>query len=179
MVREGQKLIDMKATIQTGYAPGLIGRLIELHALCYAKTVGFGSFFEAKVAKECAEFTTRLENPLNQFWSAVHDNQIVGTVAIDGEDLGVGIAHLRWFIVDDSVQGSGIGQQLLLEAMAFCDAKKFTETHLWTFKGLDAARRLYERHGFVLAEEQAGQQWGSEVIEQRFVREGKALGSLA
>ncbi len=42
--------------------------------------------------------------------------------------------------------------------------------HLWTFRGLDAARRLYEANGFALVEEQPGRQWGEEVIEQRFVR---------
>ena len=43
---------------------------------------------------------------------------------------------------------------------------------LWTFKGLDAARHLYERHGFRLAEEYAGAQWGVNLVEQRFEREG-------
>jgi GNAT superfamily N-acetyltransferase len=125
----------MNTTIQTGYTPGLIGRLIEMHAHYYFKTVGFGSFFEAKVAKECAEFTTRLGNPLNQCWSATHNNQIMGTIAIDGEDLGAGnlgarIAHLRWFIVDETMQTSGIGGRLLQEAMTFCDANRFTHQGL-------------------------------------------------
>jgi hypothetical protein len=29
---------------------------------------------------------------------------------------------------------------------------------------------LYEQNGFVLVEEQPGHQWGTEVMEQRFVR---------
>jgi hypothetical protein len=41
--------------------------------------------------------------------------------------------------------------------------------YLWTFQGLDAARRLYEKHGFRLAEEREGSQWGERVLEQRFV----------
>jgi hypothetical protein len=40
-----------------------------------------------------------------------------------------------------------------------------------TFKGLDAARHLYEKHGFSLVHEVPGTQWGTEVIEQEFVRE--------
>ena len=52
----------------------------------------------------------------------------------------------------------------------FCDRRKFAETHPWTFRGLDAARHLYEAHGFVLAEERSGKQWGKTVMEQRFVR---------
>jgi hypothetical protein len=59
---------------------------------------------------------------------------------------------------------------LLAEAVAFCDRQGFAETQLWTFRGLDAARRLYESCGFVLAEERPGSQWGAETLEQRFVR---------
>ncbi len=54
--------------------------------------------------------------------------------------------------------------------MAFCDAQGFPKIMLWTFQGLDAAHRLYEAHGFVLAEEWVGDQWGTEVVEQRFER---------
>ncbi|MBQ3301478.1 MAG: GNAT family N-acetyltransferase, partial [Eggerthellaceae bacterium] len=88
----------------------------------------------------------------------------------DGEDLGANIAHLRWFIVDDSARGSGAGRKLLSAALAFADEQGFAETHLWTFDGLSVARHLYEAHGFVCVEEHPGNQWGREVLEQRFVR---------
>ena len=156
--------------IATGYRPGAIARCVEMHAQYYAREVGFGRAFEAKVASELAEFSARLDRPINQFWTAIEDGRIVGTVAIDGEDLGAGMAHLRWFIVDDATRGSGVGRRLLSDALAFCDGNSVPETQLWTFKGLDAARRLYEAQGFVQAEERAGRQWGEEVLEQRFVR---------
>ena len=38
------------------------------------------------------------------------------------------------------------------------------------FKGLDAARHLYEKYEFVLVCENRGKQWGTEVIEQEFAR---------
>ncbi|MBI1772590.1 MAG: GNAT family N-acetyltransferase, partial [Burkholderiales bacterium] len=79
-------------------------------------------------------------------------------------------AHLRWFIVDDELRGGGIGRRLLKEAISFCEQQQFSEIQLWTFKGLDAARRLYEEAGFVLLEELPGRQWGEEVVEQRFSR---------
>jgi len=84
--------------------------------------------------------------------------------------LGGGAAHLRWFIVDDGLRGYGIGRALIGRAMAFVDEAGFGETRLWTFKGLDAARALYEQAGFQLAEEASGAQWGTEVVEQVFVR---------
>ncbi len=51
------------------------------------------------------------------------------------------------------------------------DAWSITRTVLWTFKGLDAARQLYERNGFRLGEEYTGAQWGVNLMEQRFERE--------
>jgi hypothetical protein len=54
--------------------------------------------------------------------------------------------------------------------MAFCDDQGFASVQLWTFRGLDAARRLYESYGFQLKEEWPGAQWGKEMVEQRFER---------
>lgn len=160
----------LKIEIVRGYRPGLIARITEMHALYYARESGFGQRFESVVANGLADFCNRLENPQNAIWTARQDGEIVGSVAIDGEDMGANTAHLRWFIIDDGVRGGGIGRKLLDAALAFSDERGFAETHLWTFSGLHAARHLYETRGFTLAEEQPGAQWGKEVLEQRFVR---------
>ena len=81
-----------------------------------------------------------------------------------------GGAHLRWFITADDVRGKGVGNALLAAAMAFCRARGYARVYLWTFDGLDAARHLYEKFGFQLAQQQRGSQWGVEVDEQRFER---------
>ena len=157
-------------TIAAGYAPGVIGAIAGLHGKYYARETGFDVAFEATVAKGLAEFAPRLRNPVNQIWHARRGGAFMGSIAMDGGDLGKGIGHLRWFIVSDALRGTGVGRVLLGKALDFCDHQGFKETHLWTFKGLDAARRLYEANGFVLAEEYWGDQWGKKVREQRFVR---------
>ena len=182
-VKEGMRLYDAALRgqpsgssllppieIERGYRVGLIAQITQLHAAYYARETGFGQRFESVVASGLAEFCNRLENPKNSVWTGVRDDRIIGSVAIDGEDLGDSIAHLRWFIVDDSTRGSGLGRNLLLKAMSFVDERAFAETHLWTFSGLNAARHLYESLGFTLAEERPGSQWGKQVLEQRFVR---------
>ncbi|MBS0863781.1 bifunctional helix-turn-helix transcriptional regulator/GNAT family N-acetyltransferase [Enterobacter mori] len=156
--------------IVSGYRPGMIGRIAEMHGSYYAREHNFGSFFEAKVAAGLAEFSGRLAKPCNQVWLAVMNGRIVGSVAIDGEDLEPGEAHLRWFILDDGCRGHGVGKKLLSEAMTFCDSEGFSAVHLWTFNKLTAARRLYESFGFTLAKEWEGDQWGSRIIEQQFTR---------
>lgn len=164
---------DDAIEIVPGYRPGLIARITEMHARYYAREHGLGRRFESLVAGGLAEFCGRPDSPRNAVWTVRQGGEIVGSLAIDGEDLGAGIAHLRWFIVDDSVRGSGAGKRLLDTALAFADERGFAETHLLTFAGLDAARHLYESRGFVLDEEHAGRHWGKELVEQSFVRRRK------
>ncbi|RVU17863.1 bifunctional helix-turn-helix transcriptional regulator/GNAT family N-acetyltransferase [Methylobacterium oryzihabitans] len=164
-------------TIEAGYRPGALGRCAEMHARYYAREAGFGASFEALVASGLAEFSGRLDRPCNGLWLALREDRVVGTVAIDGEHLGPGLAHLRWLIVDDGVRGGGAGRALLSAAVGFCEAQGFDAVHLWTFQGLHAARHLYERQGFVLAEQRPGRRWDSEVMEQRFVRPVAKSGS--
>lgn len=59
-------------------------------------------------------------------------------------------------------------------ALSFCDENGFDATQLWTFKGLEAARRLYEAFGFELTHEEEGSQWGTTVTEQQFSAVSKA-----
>ena len=160
--------------VEPGYTPTLIGSIVEMHASYYSRLVNFGAAFETQVAAGLADFVARLSGPDNAIWSVRADGAVVGSVAIDGEDLGQQKAHLRWFIVGEPARGTGLGKRLLQAAVAFCDERGFAETHLWTFKGLDAARHLYETQGFRLAEEYSGTQWGAQVREQRFVRERNA-----
>lgn len=174
---EGQRLgtsgmHDDPVRIESGYRPGVIGRVAEMHAAFYSRHAAFGQFFESKVASGMAEFTGRLEQPCNGLWVAMQGSRIVGSIAIDGEDLEDNVAHLRWFILDDGVRRAGMGRRLLDHAMNFCDQYRFAATQLWTFRGLEAARHLYESSGFELVEEYHGKQWGEEVVEQRFVRPG-------
>lgn len=156
--------------IAAGYAPTLLGRVVAMHAQYYSENYGFGAVFETKVAAEMAEFLSRVGRPMNETWSATRAGKIIGSITLDGEDLGDGKAHLRWFVMDDDVRGAGAGKRLLSAAIRFADGYGFKEIHLWTFKGLDAARRLYEREGFALLTEEAGEQWGTRVLEQHFVR---------
>ena len=163
-------LRDRRTVIKEGYVPCLIGRIVEMHGAYYSKLVGFGAKFETEMASDLSDLAARLENPVNAIWRAERDGRIVGSIAIDGESLGDGCALLRFFLVADECRGAGLGKSLIEKAMAFCDAQGFRATHLWTFKGLDAARKLYEAHGFSLAEAHTNDEWGSEILMQRLVR---------
>ncbi|AMS18217.1 MarR family transcriptional regulator [Pseudomonas chlororaphis] len=167
-------------SVLRGYRPGMIGRITELHAHYYSRLVGFGQFFEQRVAAGLAEFSERLDNPDNGVWLAVLDERIVGSIAIDLGDAADRpqadrVAHLRWFILDEAARGTGTGRLLLKAALEHCDQVRASSCYLWTFSGLDAARHLYEAFGFQLVEEQPAAQWGKTVLEQKFARRHPGL----
>lgn len=153
----------------TGYVPGAIGRITELHALYYSENWGFGTFFEAKVASELSTFLNRFDDHRDGFWTCCLNRRVEGSVAVDGDKAASEGAHLRWFILSSTLRGQGFGNTLMDKAVCFCKEKQFRRIYLWTFEGLDAARHLYEKFGFRLVKEQIGEQWGAKVNEQKFV----------
>ena len=157
-------------SIHIGYRPGCIGRIAELHGRYYARTAGFGMHFESRVARELAAFCERFDPARDGLWLALHGDGIEASIAIDGQHAAEEGAHLRWFIASDATRGSGIGQRLLTAALDFCHERDYRRIHLATFEGLDAARHLYEKHGFRLIHQEPGNQWGHVVNEQGFER---------
>lgn len=154
-----------------GYVPGAIGRVSELHAKYYHENWGFGQFFEAKVATELSEFLNRFDQERDGFWTVCLKNRVEGSIAIDGLKAESEGAHLRWFITSSELRGRGFGNQLMESAVNFCRYNQYQRIYLWTFEGLDAARHLYEKFGFRLVQELEGAQWGTQVIEQKFLLE--------
>jgi len=159
----------LEFSIVEGYRTGMIGDISAMHARTHGNIVGMGPAFESVVSKGMAEFMQRIANPVNNSWSVVENGAVIGSISIDGEDLGGGTAHLRWFILSEKLRGKGLGKKLLSRALKHCDDHGFDEIHLWTLKGLDTARALYERNGFYLVDEYVGDQWGKAVTEQKFV----------
>jgi GNAT superfamily N-acetyltransferase len=154
--------------IANGYIPGALGRVAELHGVYYHDHWGFELFFEAKVAVELSDFLKRYDESRDGFWTVMADGRVEGSITIDGiHGQGEG-AHLRWFIISDTLRGKGAGNKLINTAISFCRRMQYHKVYLWTFEGLGAARHLYEKAGFKLVEEHKGTQWGTQVTEQRF-----------
>ncbi len=153
----------------TGYFPGVIGKIVELHAVYYARHWGFDISFETQVGRELSEFMAGFDESRDGFWAALVGDEFAGAIAIDGRQSGQHGARLRWFIVDERFQGRGVGRLLMDEAMAFCRRVGQVRVHLWTFKGLEVARVLYERAGFRLHAEVPVEKWGNAITEQMYL----------
>ena len=151
-----------------GYYPGVVGKITELHAVYYHDNWGFDVTFETQVGGELSEFVSQFDGNFDGLWVAVKKGEFAGAIAIDGTDAFGEGARLRWFIVDPQYQGSGIGKNLIMQAIEFCRQKRFPKVYLWTFKGLEDARRLYEVVDFRLSEESQIAHWGQTIVEQKY-----------
>jgi len=150
----------------TKYQPGGLATLCALQSEYYAREWGFDHRYEAVVSRNMSEFLDRY-NPDRDFVQLVLQNRVVkGGIVIDSMDGQ--IAQLHWFILHADLRGSGMGSRLVTNAMTFVREKGYPKVSLSTFQGLDAARYLYEKSGFILTEEKEAATWGRSVIEQRF-----------
>ncbi len=155
--------------INSGPVPGLLGDVAALHGRYYAEHWGFPVFFEDKVAREMGEYLSRYDAAKDLvLWIGDRD-RVTGSITIDGSDpaLASGQAHLRWFILHESLAGQGLGGRMIRQSLEFSRNAGFSSVYLTTFKGLGAAMSLYEKAGFKIVEEQAGETWGRTVLEQR------------
>ncbi|MCG8507988.1 MAG: GNAT family N-acetyltransferase [Rhodospirillales bacterium] len=150
-----------------GYRPGAVGRIVTLHMDYYASAWNFGLPFETSVAGELASFFEGFDPKRDLFIGAYDPASILqGAIAVGaaGDDL----ARMRWFIIDRGYRGKGLGRALMDRAIDFARQAGFVSLYLTTFRGLEAARHLYETSGFKLVSESTDDRWHGGVTEQRF-----------
>ena len=150
----------------TGYRPGGLASLCVLQSEYYAREWGFDHRYEAVVSGDMSEFLDRYDPERDFVQLASQSGEIKGGVVIDSLDGQE--AQLHWFILHTDLQGSGMGRRLVSNAMSFVRDKGYPKVTLSTFQGVDAARHLYEKAGFILTEEKKASTWGRVVVEQKF-----------
>ncbi len=74
--------------IAAGYRPGIIARITEMHALYYARTRVSASRSKPWLPPASRIFLGAFGNTENDIWVASDGRRIVGSIAIDGEDMG-------------------------------------------------------------------------------------------
>lgn len=141
-------------TIRT-YVPGDPSQVTYFYYKLYETQYGFNGSVERYFIEGMAELFVDPQG--SQMWVVEQNGEIVGSVAIVKK--GTKEAQLRWFGVDISLQGMGIGNQLLEIAMAFCKAHGYQHVFLWTIDILKPARHLYGKHGFALTETKPNNEW--------------------
>ena len=97
-------------------------------------------------------------------WIAEVDQRPAGCVFCVREDDGV--AKLRLLLVEPRARGLGLGARLVDECVGFARRAGYRELRLWTNSNLVHARRVYERVGFGLIDEEPHHSFGHDLVGQ-------------
>jgi ribosomal protein S18 acetylase RimI-like enzyme len=154
--------------IRNELRPGDVEQIVTLHGTIYAQEYGFDATFARYVQGPLTDFA-RAMNPRDRMWIAEGEGQIVGCIAIIA--VSATEAQLRWYLVDPSARGLGLGRRLLASAVEFSQEMGYRFIFLWTVSALTTAAHLYRTQGFTKVEERPGRQWGVDVVEEKYVLE--------
>ncbi|MEW1827924.1 bifunctional helix-turn-helix transcriptional regulator/GNAT family N-acetyltransferase [Streptomyces sp. NPDC088196] len=145
--------------------PGDLGWIVQRNAALYAAEYGFNADYEGLVARIVADFAEDHDPHLERVWIAELDGRAVGCVMCVRDD-APGTARLRLLLVEPDARGLRIGDQLVAAVVEFARGVGYRDLVLWTNDILGAARRIYQRHGFVLTAEKPHRSFGQDLVGQ-------------
>lgn len=141
--------------------PGELGWIVARHGAQYAAEFGWGLGFEALCARVIADFAAAAVagTPGHRAWIATAGGAPAGCVlCVRGDEPGD--AKLRLLLVEPWARGLGVGGALIDAVVAYARANGDRRVVLWTNAPLTGARRLYDRRGFRLIDEEPHADWG-------------------
>jgi GNAT superfamily N-acetyltransferase len=140
--------------------------VVELHGAVYAEEYDWDESFEALVARIVADYAEHRDPRHESAWVAEVDGERAGCVFCMQKEEDV--AQLRLLLVQPSARGMGIGSRLVEECVRFARRARYRHLMLWTNDVLEDARRIYERAGFAMRDEERHRSFGHELVGQNW-----------
>lgn len=145
--------------------PGDLGMVTARQAMLYADEYGWDQGYEALVARILADFYDHFDPARDAAWIAETGDDMVGSIFLVHTD-ELEVARLRLLYVEPTARGTGTGKLLVSTCIARARQLGYARLTLWTNSVLVAARRIYERAGFVLIDEEPHHSFGHDLVGQ-------------
>ena len=156
--------------------PGDFGWMIGRNAALYADEYGWDETYEMLVSRIVADYLEHHDPRRERAWIAEVGADRVGAVLCVRHDDDV--AQLRLLLVEPGARGLGVGTRLVDECIRFARRAAYSRIMLWTNDVLADARRIYERAGFELVEEEPHHSFGHDLVGQIWTRTLPGTSSL-
>ncbi len=147
---------------------GDMGWVVQRNGALYAEEFGWDASYEALVARIVADYVDHRDPQCEAAWIAEVDGIRAGCVFCVRENATT--ARLRLLLVEPWARGLGIGGRLVEEVLRFARRVGYADITLWTNDVLADARRIYQRAGFTLDDENRHHRFGHDLVGQNWSR---------
>lgn len=144
--------------------PGDLGWVVQRHGYLFNREYGWGTGFEALIARLVDQFASSEQPEREAAWIARIGGEPVGSIFCFREDDET--ARLRLLLVEPHARGHRLGTVLVDECVRFATAARYRQLVLWTMDVLTHARPIYEAAGFELTDSEPHSMFGPEVVGQ-------------
>jgi len=166
-----RRLLSAKASENRAYIlrppqPGDYGWVVGAHGELYSREYAWNDEIEKLAAEIVAKYLESFDAKFDCCWIAESEGQPVGCVFVMKESSTV--AKLRLLLVSPRARGLGIGSRLVSECIRFARQAGYKQLKLWTQNSLSDARKIYQKHGFELVEQQPHHSFGHDLLGEHW-----------